>query len=159
MAGALQGKLGLTYTGNDYEDWGGLGEKWLQGRDGTWYYIRPDGELFRWSGGDATNVMANSRHVASLDKSYHADLLKLVNSVVAASVSETALELKRQHGFRFSGDDYEDYLGLGERWLQTRDGGWAYITPDGEVYLWNQSASDQAPIGEFTVAIHLTRRC
>lgn len=41
--------LGLSTTGNLYENFGGLGERWLKGTTG-WYYITPTGELFRWNG-------------------------------------------------------------------------------------------------------------
>lgn len=33
-----------------YEDWGGRGEKWLQGHGGQWYFITPAGELYKWDG-------------------------------------------------------------------------------------------------------------
>lgn len=54
-------KLGLYYAGTWYEDWGGQGERWLKGRnlgnEGTnserWYYLLPDGDLFRWDDIDA----------------------------------------------------------------------------------------------------------
>jgi predicted RND superfamily exporter protein len=54
-------KLGLYYAGSWYENWGQKGEKWLKGRkhnnDGTneeqWYYLTPDGDLFRWDDIDA----------------------------------------------------------------------------------------------------------
>jgi predicted RND superfamily exporter protein len=53
-------KLGLYYTGSWYENWGERNEKWLKGRAGTddtrdeaWYYITPDGDLFRWNAVDA----------------------------------------------------------------------------------------------------------
>lgn len=54
-------KLGLYFAGNWYEDWGGKGERWLKGRnlgsEGTnserWYYLLPDGDLFRWDDIDA----------------------------------------------------------------------------------------------------------
>ena len=44
-----------------YENWGHLGEKWLKGRkdpdsesvEECWYYLTPDGDLFRWNGVDA----------------------------------------------------------------------------------------------------------
>ncbi len=42
--------LGLGTVGDTYEDWGGHGEKWLRGDKDTWYFITPDGELYRWSG-------------------------------------------------------------------------------------------------------------
>ncbi|MCA9123996.1 MAG: MMPL family transporter [Planctomycetales bacterium] len=43
-------RLGLFSTGNYYENWGGLGEKWLQGHGGQWYFITPSGELREWDG-------------------------------------------------------------------------------------------------------------
>ena len=54
-------KLGLYYTGTWHEDWGGLREKWVKGlkpgeegsRGECWYYLTPDGDLFRWDAIDA----------------------------------------------------------------------------------------------------------
>src|SRR5688572_11939904 len=53
-------KLGLYFTGSWHENWGERGEKWLRGRaqlddtrDEAWYYITPDGDLFRWNAVDA----------------------------------------------------------------------------------------------------------
>ncbi|MFK7767814.1 MAG: RND family transporter [Mariniblastus sp.] len=43
-------KLGLLYTGNYHEDFGEEREKWLKGKDATWYYITRKGDLFRWKG-------------------------------------------------------------------------------------------------------------
>jgi predicted RND superfamily exporter protein len=42
-------RYGLFATGDFYENWGGLGERWLLGQDG-WHYITPDGGLYRWDG-------------------------------------------------------------------------------------------------------------
>jgi len=43
-------KKGLCSFGDYHENWGGRGEKWLQGDDDAWYFITPDGELYRWLG-------------------------------------------------------------------------------------------------------------
>ncbi|MFV1964965.1 MAG: RND family transporter [Pirellulaceae bacterium] len=43
-------RLALFATGDYYQDWGGRNEKWLQGDDGVWYFITPEGELYRWNG-------------------------------------------------------------------------------------------------------------
>ncbi|MFO0872011.1 MAG: MMPL family transporter [Pirellulales bacterium] len=45
--------LGLFFTGNDYHNWGNRDEKWVQGRNGLWYFITPDGGLYEWDGGKA----------------------------------------------------------------------------------------------------------
>ncbi len=43
-------QYGLSYVGQDLDNWGGLQEKWLQGDGDRWYYLLPDGDLYRWSG-------------------------------------------------------------------------------------------------------------
>lgn len=46
-------QLGLFFAGSFHENWGGQQEKWLQGKDDQWYYVTPEGALYRWrsSGG------------------------------------------------------------------------------------------------------------
>ena len=46
MFAPKEGKGGYEY----YENWGGRGEKWLQGFNGQWYFITPQGELYKWDG-------------------------------------------------------------------------------------------------------------
>lgn len=49
-------QLGLIPVEPDHCNWGGLGEKWLQGNDGSgmqWYYITPQGDLYRWTGSNS----------------------------------------------------------------------------------------------------------
>ena len=54
-------QLGLYLTNDQHENWGGKGEKWLRGRASAdpksntecWYYITPEGDLFRWTAVDA----------------------------------------------------------------------------------------------------------
>jgi predicted RND superfamily exporter protein len=43
-------QFGLCTVGDFHENWGGRGEKWLQGDDGVWFFITPNGELYRWGG-------------------------------------------------------------------------------------------------------------
>lgn len=51
-------RLGLHFAGDWYENWGLRREKWLRGvregtRDECWYFITPEGDLYRWEGVDA----------------------------------------------------------------------------------------------------------
>ena len=39
----------------------------MQGEGGLWYFLTPEGGLYRWDGGGATGPL-----VATLDPSYHA---------------------------------------------------------------------------------------
>ncbi len=41
-------ELQLLLAGSDFFDWGGEQEKWLHTPSGQWYYITPDGRLYRW---------------------------------------------------------------------------------------------------------------
>jgi hypothetical protein len=48
----LDQTLGLSPIGGDeYLNWGGRNEKWVNSASGTWYYITPDGRLYQWLGG------------------------------------------------------------------------------------------------------------
>lgn len=40
--------LQLLLAGSDFYNWGGKKEKWLSTPTGQWYYITPDGRLYRW---------------------------------------------------------------------------------------------------------------
>ncbi len=50
LARQLGDELGLYDTGDYHANWGGLHEKWLRGTGQSWYYITPQGELYRWNG-------------------------------------------------------------------------------------------------------------
>ncbi len=49
-AGDLADRLGLCTVGDYHENWGQRGEKWLQGDHDLWYFITPEGGLYRWAG-------------------------------------------------------------------------------------------------------------
>ncbi|TWU01072.1 efflux RND transporter permease subunit [Stieleria varia] len=40
--------LRLLPAGRQHDNWGGEQEKWLATPEGQWYYIKPDGRLYRW---------------------------------------------------------------------------------------------------------------
>ncbi len=46
----LGDKLGLDVAASDFRGWANQDEKWLQGSDNGWYYLTPEGELYRWNG-------------------------------------------------------------------------------------------------------------
>jgi uncharacterized protein len=53
--GFIGDTLGLYTVDRDHFNWGGRQEKWLKGNDGSgarWYYITPEGDLYRWDGTD-----------------------------------------------------------------------------------------------------------
>lgn len=82
LAYQLDQELGFWTDGEFFENWGGLNEKWLRSTDGSWYFITPDGKLFKWNN---NADLATSSLEASLDASYHAELSKLYEAPVPIS--------------------------------------------------------------------------
>ncbi len=84
LAFDLDRQLGLSSEADEYENVRGLGEKYLQDEAGAWYYILPNGELYRWGGSVESSTL-----VATLDAAYHADprLLYEAQSPMSMAVS------------------------------------------------------------------------
>ncbi|MCR9201189.1 MAG: proprotein convertase P-domain-containing protein, partial [Planctomycetaceae bacterium] len=86
LAFQLDQELGLRTTGRLFENWGGLGEKWLFGDDG-WYFITPVGDLFEWDGSPRGSL--TGRFIASLDSRFYDDPSLLTNAEEAGRISVT----------------------------------------------------------------------
>src|SRR5262249_43801802 len=82
LAYVLDQQLALSFTGNDYFNWGGRDEKWLTGAAG-WYFITPDGGLYRWDGsGTASGTL-----VGTPGTYYYDDPARLYNAVPDGTVA------------------------------------------------------------------------
>lgn len=64
----LDQEVRLQHTGKYFENWGGLGEKWLYGADG-WYYITPDGSVYEWNNSPLDDL--SGRYVVTLNPLFH----------------------------------------------------------------------------------------
>ncbi len=65
-------ELQLLQAGSDFYDWGGQKEKWLSTPSGQWYYITPDGRLYRWeeaSNGPAAPIVPSRNRAGSYELS------------------------------------------------------------------------------------------
>jgi len=47
-ARALGEEFELLPVGSELDNWGGREEKWIASADGTWFFITPEGSLYRW---------------------------------------------------------------------------------------------------------------
>ncbi len=137
----LDNRLELQATSNMFENWGGLGEKWMHG-EGGWYFITPDGSLIKWDGQPG----ANGDLIANVDASFYDNPELLYNSSAAntPSINDdvariTAADLDHDLELTTDGNYYENWGGLGEKWVKG-DGGWYYVTPDGSVYQWTSGS-------------------
>ncbi|MCA9051165.1 MAG: hypothetical protein KDA89_20655, partial [Planctomycetaceae bacterium] len=77
LAWSLDQSLQLDSDGELYPDWGGQDEVWIRGGN-DWYYITPEGQLFRWDGGDRAALAGEL--IAQLSPDIHADPAKLFNA-------------------------------------------------------------------------------
>lgn len=112
---------------NDWLNWGGLQEKWFRSKaTGSWFYLTPGGNFFRWTTGGRGRVRGEL--VASLHSAVYQDPSLLYEA--------EAIAADQLFGLSFSGSYHEDSGGLSEKWLRG-NAGWYYLTPDGRLYRWN----------------------
>ncbi len=101
LAYVLDQQLGLAFTGNLYLNYGGANEKWLLGSGDLWYFIKPNGELWRW---DGTPNQATGTLIGNVGSSYYTQINLLYSAVAnqphaALSISGTTLTIDRENGF------------------------------------------------------------
>lgn len=77
LAYTLDQQFNLNASLNDFLNWGGLNERWLWG-SGEWYYITPEGSLFRWNGSPRDDL--SGTHVADLNSAYYTNLTLLTQA-------------------------------------------------------------------------------
>ena len=128
VVGAVDLSLDLRTTGNLYENWGGLGEKWMNSGSGHWYFILPSGSLYRW---DGTAQTASGTLVANLSSVVHDAPDLLYN----ASAAKLDLDL----GLHSSGDFFTNWGGAGEKWMRAANNDWYFIMPSGDLFKWIES--------------------
>jgi V8-like Glu-specific endopeptidase len=142
----LDQSYSFRFNGSYATNWAGLGEKWIIGSNNRWFFIKPNGELNRWSN---SNKPVVGEVIAQLSADYHADpsLLHEAQDPNAAendgcdedSVESTAYELDQLHGFRGTGSYSEGWGGHGEKWFQNNGGNWFFITPNGSIFRWTNN--------------------
>ena len=137
----LDQRLELTLTENLFEDWGGLNEKWLHGEEG-WYFITPDGNLYRWDG----SSNATGDIVASLPVSFYSDPEQLCEARADSTTTVdddiarfTAANLDYDLKLESDGNYSTNWGGEGEKWIRGTEG-WYFITPTGSLYQWTRGA-------------------
>jgi hypothetical protein len=94
LAYQLDQQLGLQFTGNYFQNWGGANEKWMRAADSSWYFVTPQGQLFHWNG---QRDLATSTLTAMLSANYHANPGLLHNATPPAG-QETASQSVAEAG-------------------------------------------------------------
>ncbi len=93
--------LGLRFTGDFFQNYGGQQERWLLGAEDAWYFLLPTGELYRWDGAEG---QASGALVASLGAAYYARPQFLYDAasgqlLATPSFAGATLSLDRYDGF------------------------------------------------------------
>lgn len=100
----LDQTVGLNFTGDYSLNHGGLQEKWLLADDNsTWYYITPDGQLWRWLGGSTRNAAL----VTALDPDTYEDPSRLYDAEPGTAPAVIAL-----NGAQLTIDPEDGFIGL-----------------------------------------------
>lgn len=142
-------KLGLYSPGDYFSNWGDRNEKWLKGlrldepgsNEECWYYITPDGDLFRWDGVDSPFAsLARLIYRATVSKEvegtlvhafgpedgrwYHADPRRLRAQLFkTVTTGPGVLNSLTREGGELAGDEAEAYSRLeGTLFGPERDG-------------------------------------
>jgi Ca2+-binding RTX toxin-like protein len=153
LAAFLDDTLDLRSNGNLFENWGGLGEKWIYG-NGGWHFITPDGTLYLWDG----SANAAGTEVAQLNTTIFDSPELLFDSPVAnndddspQAMRATTDSIRNSLNLRSNGNLFENWGGLGERWIYG-DQGWYFVLPDGRLFQWDgmRDLSTSLPVAELT---------
>ena len=138
LAEFLHGSLQIHNTKNDFLNWGGRGEVWMMSNQG-WTFMTPDGNLHMWDGGKG----ATGNVVAELGPEMFNNRDALVQPSVmtdddqAANLDSIVTAVRQTEGLRATANLFENYLGLGERWLLGTNG-WYFVLPDGMLYQYDR---------------------
>ena len=78
---AFDQQFGLGPENTSFRNWGGANEKWMQATNTDWYFITPDGKVYRWTGAaSGSGFIPGSTLVETLDSTYHANPSLLYNA-------------------------------------------------------------------------------
>lgn len=75
----LRDSLGLRESSNEFLNYAGLNEKWVQGDNFTWFYITPNGSFYQWDGISPRTALVSTL-IQTVDASVYDDLSLLYNA-------------------------------------------------------------------------------
>ena len=164
----------LRFRNSYYENYGGLNERWMYSDDSGWYYVTPQGELYRWNGKPVTaDAPLTGTLVATPGSSYYDDPLLLADgysepeppqntsSRIDVGVAESQNKsIKGRIWLDFYANGTRDFISLipdyyvlypaesladGEEWFfDYENGDWYVISVDGEASYWGPHESEDS---------------
>ncbi|MEY3172785.1 MAG: hypothetical protein RLZZ436_698 [Planctomycetota bacterium] len=118
-ARSLDQSLNLSFSGNLFENFGGLGERWLKGGSNSWFYITPAGQLFRWNNRTVTaTAPLTGTPIAAPGNAYYQDV-SLLHSAENPVLDVTSGSVTT----RFDFGNYQPSVIEGRTWIDTDPNG------------------------------------
>ena len=75
----LRDSLGLRASSNEFLNYAGLNEKWVQGNNFTWFYVTPGGSFYQWDGISPRTALVSTL-IRTVDATVYEDLSLLYNA-------------------------------------------------------------------------------
>lgn len=92
-ASQLDAELKLQLPATNFDNWGGLNERWVIDQAKVFYYILPDGRFYRWTVGTGReNGPLSGTQLAQLTPAHHANIRLLTEP----TVNESTFDLRPQ---------------------------------------------------------------
>ena len=124
--------------------WGGQNEKWILAEDNSWFFILPSGELYRWGGGTASELLPRSELLHVFPSEYYANTELIINpEPLGGTLEELAYQIDQSLNFTLEVTNYFDWGNLEEKWIRSGTGTWYFMTPNGTLYQWGGGNSSQ----------------
>lgn len=89
---SLDAKFGFRSTNSDFKNWGGQDEIWIIDSVGRWYYMLPDGDLYRWETGSGSGSDLSGTRIASLSANHYNNISLLTSPDSTATSIQVSSE-------------------------------------------------------------------
>ena len=137
----LRKDFGFRFSQSYYRNTHGAFEKFIQDRDGIWYYMMPNGSIYLWEGViDLEDESVGEAGALAYD---NPDLLFNADVNPEDLDPDTLQQLKSTHGFHYVGSFHHNVHRDNEKYFQDRNGNWHFIRSDGKIYLWKGTITDR----------------
>ena len=137
-------RLSLKDKENDVKDW--LPSDFSETADLKWFASHFVGESFvvaTWPGCTADDQRLKLLTEKLTHESESFDAASVHDPAMVAKIRR-ARQIGAEHHVMLTGDVHLDWGGQNEKWLSDGRGQWYYITPDGNLYRWDESVSGPA---------------
>jgi len=135
----LRAANGFYFAGDFSKNVTGNNEKWFKDRSNNYFFILPNGDVFKWDGISFATSTVVSLRIAQLGVLVYDDPHQLFNApiTVPAHVADYLPQLRTTYGFKYLGSYFQNAFGANEKWFQDRNSNYFIILPNGDLLRWD----------------------